>query len=391
VRLPSLPGSVTRSLADVVPTMLSSLGVPGFAEAAFAGLVPAGTRGVCLLLVDGLGSRLLREHAADAPFLASLAADAEPIAAGFPSTTAASIATLGTGLPVGVHGIVGYSFGIGDGLVLQALGWCIGEDGRTVDARKRFVPEDVQPLPTALERAAVAGVRVRLAFSHHLRDSGLTRAVLRGGDFHGVHALGDLAAVALAGLTGDMPALSYAYHGDLDLLGHVYGPGSLPWRLQLSHVDRLAAAIAGGLPERTALVVTADHGMVHVPEEHRLDLDTTPALQAGVRLVAGEPRARYLYTDSGAAGDVAAAWADLLGDRAWIATRDEAIEAGWFGAPVLADRIRGRIGDLVVAARADIAMTRSAAEPRLARLLGQHGSVTPAEQLVPLLVSHSPQ
>src|SRR5262249_56180460 len=125
----------------------------------------------------------------------------------------------------------------------------------------------------------------------------------------------------------------------------------------------------------TALVVTADHGMVHVPEDHRLDLDTTPALQAGVRLVAGEPRARYLYTEPGATGDVRAAWTDLLGDRAWIATRDEAIDARRFAPPV-ADRVRDRIGDLVVAARTDIAITRSSAEPRLARLPGQHGSLT---------------
>jgi hypothetical protein len=386
MRLPCVPRSATGSLAGLVPSLLSGLGVPGFGAAAGRGLLPAGTRGVCLLLVDGLGWRLLREHAEDAPFLASLAENAQPVAAGFPATTAASIATLGTGLPVGVHGIVGYSFVIGDGLVLQALGWSVREDGRTVDVRNRFVPEEVQPLPTALERAAAAGARVRLAVSHHLRDSGLSRAVLRGGDVHGVYALGDLTAVALAGLSGGTPALTYAYHGDLDLLGHVYGPGSPPWRLQLSHVDRLAAAIAGGLPDRTALVVTADHGMIGIPEEHRLDIDTTPALQAGVRLVAGEPRARYLHTDPGAAGDVLAAWTDLLADRAWIATRDQAIAAGWFGGPVT-DRIRDRIGDLVVAARTDIAMTRSAAEPRLARLLGHHGSLTPDEQLVPVLVA----
>src|SRR5215475_6234867 len=295
----SLPRLAAGSLADLVPSLLADLGVPGFTQAPLAGLLPAGTRGVCLLLVDGLGWRLLREHAGDAPFLASLAQNAEPITAGFPTTTAVSVAAVGTGVPAGAHGIVGYSFAIGDGLVLNALDWSTRGDGRSVDARSRFVPEEVQPLPTALQRAAAAGARVRLAVPHQFRDSGLTRAVMRGGDFHGVYALGDLAAVALAGLAGDTPALSYAYHGDLDLVGHVYGPGSPPWRLQLSHVDRLATAIAGGLPERTALVVTADHGMVGITEEHRLDIDTTPALQAGVRLVAGEPRARYLYAEAG--------------------------------------------------------------------------------------------
>src|SRR5262249_44737336 len=248
--------------------LLAGLAGRGFGAGRLAGGRPAGTRGVCLLLVDGLGWGLLREHAGDAPFLASLAAGREPIAAGFPATTAASVAALGTGVPAGVHGIVGTTFAIGDGLVLDALGWRTRDGGRMVDARKRFVPEEVQPLPTALERAAAGGTRVRLAVAERFRGSGLTRAVMRGGDLHGGFALGDLAVVALAGLTGDSPALSYAYHGDLDLLGHVYGPGSPPWRLQLSHVDRLAAAIAAGLPDRTALIVTADHGMVHVPEDH---------------------------------------------------------------------------------------------------------------------------
>jgi predicted AlkP superfamily pyrophosphatase or phosphodiesterase len=379
----ALPGAVERSLADVVPSVLANMGVPGF-EPALGRLLPAGTSAVCLLLVDGLGWRLLAEHAADAPFLADLAAAGRPIPAGFPTTTAASIASLGTGTRVGVHGIVSYSFAVGDHL-LQPLSWTVREDGRSVDVRDRLVPEDVQPLPTALERAAAEGVRVRLSVPGAFRGSGLTRAALRGGDITPTHALGDLAANALTGLA-ERPAFSYAYHGDLDLLGHIYGPGSLPWRLQLSQVDRLAAAIAAGLPAGAALVITADHGMVHVPPERRLDLDATPTLWEGIRLLGGEPRARYLYTEPGATAAVRATWADHLGDEVWIADRDEAIAAGWYG-PNVTDHVRDRIGDLIVAARTGIALTRSAAEPTLSRLLGQHGSHTPDEQLVPILVA----
>lgn len=60
--------------------------------------LPAASK-VCVLLVDGLGWHLLRSHAAAALFLCSLAVDSEPITAGFPATTATSIAALGTGLP----------------------------------------------------------------------------------------------------------------------------------------------------------------------------------------------------------------------------------------------------------------------------------------------------
>jgi len=74
----------------------------------------------------------------------------------------------------------------------------------------------------------------------------------------------------------------------------------------------------------------------------------------------------------------------VLGDDAWVRPGDEAVAAGWFG-PVAAMN-RERIGDLVVAARGTAGVIRSVAEPRMAGLPGQHGSLTAAEQLVPLLV-----
>jgi predicted AlkP superfamily pyrophosphatase or phosphodiesterase len=376
-----VPGDGCGSLADVVPSLLAGLGVTGFADR--LGLNPA--RAVCLLLVDGLGWRSLREHPGDAPFLTSLAVDSEPITAGFPATTATSVATIGTGVPAGQHGIVGYTFATPEGDLINALSWQTHGGCDRVDLRERFVPEDIQPRPTALERAAASGVRVTLAVPHAHRDTGLNRAALRGADFQGVHALGDLAGTALAAVSGSERSLCYAYHGDLDLLGHVYGVGSLPWRLQLFHVDRLAAAIAEGLPSGAQLVVIADHGMVTVPEEARLDFDTEPALQAGVRLLGGDPRARYVYAEPGATDDVRAAWRQLIGDRAWICTRDEAVAAGWFG-PVVERRIRDRIGDLIVAARTDFAVVQSRVAPTLSRLIGHHGSLTADEQLVPLLV-----
>lgn len=376
-----VPGEGQASLADVVPALLSGLGVAGFTDR--LGLNPA--RSACLLLVDGLGWHSLRQHPTDAPFLTSLAQRGEPITVGFPATTAASVATIGVGVPAGQHGIVGYTFATPDGDLINMLTWHTHGGGAHVDLRDRFVPEDIQPRPTALQRAAAAGVRVSLTVPREHQDSGLNRAALRGGEFHGVHALGDLAASALAAVSGSARSLCYAYHGDLDRLGHVYGVGSLPWRLQLAHIDRLASAIAEGLPSGAQLVVIADHGMVTVPEEGRLDFDTEPALRAGVRLLGGDPRARYLYTEPGATDDVLAAWRELIGDRAWIRTREEAIAAGWFGS-VVEHRIRERIGELIVAARTDIAIVRSRVSPLQSTLIGHHGSLTPAEQLVPLLV-----
>ncbi|WP_031470457.1 alkaline phosphatase family protein [Sciscionella sediminilitoris] len=366
--IPAAPRYGSGALADLAGSLLARLGLPGAEDV--LGLPE--TQKVCLLLVDGLGWELLREHRDRAPFLASLSADRGPLTAGFPSTTATSISSIGTGRPSGEHGIVGYSFAVGDGSVLNALNW--SED---------VVPERLQPEPSLFERAAEAGIGAHVVSPAELEGSGLTRAVLRGARFHGVHALGDLVSASHAALREPGPQYCYAYHADLDKLGHLYGPGSDPWCHQLVHVDRLAAALAEGLPTGGLLAVTADHGMIEAGE--RVEYEHTPELAEGVRTLAGEPRMRHLYPEEGAAEQVYATWRELLGDRAWVVRREEAIEAGWFG-PRVAGHVRPRIGAVLAAARGNTIVTRSETE-LMSRFPGQHGSLTSAELDVPLLLA----
>ncbi|GAA1274764.1 nucleotide pyrophosphatase/phosphodiesterase family protein [Saccharothrix xinjiangensis] len=362
------------SLSDVVPSLLAGLGVPGAVDV----LGVSGPPRVCVLLVDGLGWRLLREHGDDAPFLSSLAGRA--ITAGFPATTASSLAALGTGAPTGEHGVVGFSFAEG-GELLNALGWSRYDAAEHVDLRESLAPEAVQPRRTAFEVAAEAGVAVRLVLPREHQGSGLTRAVLRGGRFEAVLGFGDLVSRVGHALRSADRVLCYAYHGDLDALGHVYGPGSEPWRWQLRFVDRVAEAIAAGLPDGGALVVTADHGMVTAGE--RVDLDAVGGLREGVRALGGEARVRHVYTST--PGEVRERWLSVLGEKVWLASRAEAVAAGWFG-PRVEEHVLPRIGDLVVAARDSLVLVRSEVERFQTGFTGHHGSLTAVEQEVPLLV-----
>jgi predicted AlkP superfamily pyrophosphatase or phosphodiesterase len=378
-----LPRYGSGALSDVVPSLLAGLGVPGMAKT----LDLPGMRKVCLLLIDGLGWELLRRYEDDAPFLSTLAGG--EITAGFPATTATSLATIGTGTPSGEHGLVGYTFAAAHDQMINVLQWTQHAAGKSVDLRKTFVPEEFQPLPTMFSRAEDDGVSVHLVTDAAFQGSGLTRAVLRGGEFDGVFALGDLAAKSIAALQSGERVFCYSYHSQLDLLGHVYGPGSDAWRYQLSHVDRLAEQIALGLPSDGLLMVTADHGMVQVGDSDKVDFDTSPSLRDGVRMLGGEPRARHVYVQDGALDAVLATWRSELAGLAWVVTRDEAIDSGWFG-PRVVDRVRSRIGDVVVAAQGTSVVVRTGVEPMFSRMAGQHGSLTTAEQLIPLLAYARP-
>ena len=368
---PMLPRYGTGSLSDLACSVLASLGAPR--EPNPLGLPPA--ERVCLLVIDGLGWELLRDHPAAAPFLSELAASGRPLTAGFPATTVTSLSSLGTGRPPGQHGMLGYQVAVpGQGWLLNALRW-----------DRRLDPLRWQAGSTIFERATAAGISALRVAHGSLRLTGLSSAVMRGADYRAADTLGALVAAAAAALAGPGRTLAMVYHGDLDATGHVWGCESGAWRYQLAHVDRLAEQLAGALPSGTVLHVTADHGMVDVAAAGRIDAGATPALARGVALLGGEPRARHVYAVPGAAADVLAAWRETLGPAAWVTDRDTAIADGWFG-PVEPGYV-ARIGD-VIAAPADAgAIVAAAAEPRESALIGLHGSLTPADQLVPLLTS----
>ncbi|ACY97206.1 MULTISPECIES: alkaline phosphatase family protein [Thermomonospora] len=364
---PPVPRYGSAALADLPASVLGAFGVPGGRNVL---ALPQAPR-VCVLIIDGLGWELLREHAQDAPYLSSLPGRA--LTAGFPATTATSLASLGTGLPPGGHGLFGIQVAVpGTGRLLNCLHWDDSVD-----------PQTFQPARTAYERAAEAGISVGYVASGAYRGSGLSRATARGAAYLAADSLGQLVARAEQALREGERSYVTVYHADLDSTGHLYGAGSPAWRYQLRFVDQLAERIAEILPPGGVLYVTADHGMVNPTE--RIDVDEVPALQEGVAQLGGEPRARHVYAEPGAAGDVLAAWRELVGDRAWVCTREEAVAAGWFG-PV-APELLPRIGDVLAVPHGDLAIVATKREPIPSMLVGMHGSMIPREQLVPLITA----
>ncbi|GAB49440.1 alkaline phosphatase family protein [Mobilicoccus pelagius] len=356
-------------LADVLPSVCAALGVPDVVGRLD---VPECARAV-VVLVDGLGDVLLRRRGGHAPFLRSLLPTGRSLLSGFPSTTATSMGSFGTGLPPGAHGMLGYTVLVpGADQLFNELSWEDGPD-----------PYLWQPRPTLFSEADRAGVPVTRVGPGFFDGSGLTNAALRGGRFTAAHSLPDRVDASLAALRRAPRGLVYLYWGDVDKVGHVRGPDSWQWGAELEALDAELRRLAASVPSDTAVVVTADHGMMTCPHENRIDLATDAELAAGVRHAGGEPRALQLYCEPGAASDVLATWTARLGDRAWVVGRERA--EGLFGGvdPQMADRV----GDVVVVMRGDDAIVDSRTQRQEFRsLLGLHGSLTPDELTIPFLV-----
>jgi hypothetical protein len=362
------------TIADVLPSALAVLGMPGTDD--HLDLPPA--RRVAVLLVDGLGYHLLPDAAREAPVLADVCVGSlgrlTELASCFPSTTPTSLVSLSTGAWPGQHGIVGFTVNVpGTRRVLNHLEWRDDPD-----------PSTWQPMPTQFELAAAAGMATTVVSRPEFDGTGLTVACYRGARY--VHAADPdaLADRMLAELIAGT-RLVHGYHPTLDSTAHRYGVDSPQWRAAAAELGRLLERLVTGLPDDAALLVTADHGEVDVPAGCRIDIDTDRRLSAGVRIVAGEPRVRYLHTRRGARDDVIATWRSVLGDAADVRSRDEAVAAGWFG-PVRDEHL-ARIGDVVATCRERYVLLASRHEhERVARLVAYHGSRTPQETAIPLIV-----
>ncbi len=333
---------------------------------------------VAVVLVDGLGWHLLPELAAHAPLLASVLAGTTgrltELVCTFPSTTPTSLVSLGTGAQPGEHGILGFTLNVpGTDRVINHIRW------------RDDPPHDVwQPLSTWFGRLEHAGISTRAVLPASFMGSGLTDAAYRGAGFRPTHTTDDYAQ-RLADELRAAPGLVYGYTAELDTAAHVFGIGSPHWHAGAAAVDVLLTRLLETLPANAALLVTADHGGLNVPPENRVDLDTDPRLGTGVRVVAGEPRVRYLHTEPGAAADVQAACSAVLDGRAQVYSREQAVAAGMFG-PVNPKHL-ARIGDVVIVCTGDAAVLATAHEPpETARLIGFHGGVTEAEMAIPLIV-----
>jgi hypothetical protein len=367
----TLPAYGDRSLADVVPAVARALGTPLEGHPGGFELPPAPS--YVVFLVDGMGAELLVRHAHAAPYLSALLEGSATGTAGVPSTTATSLTSLGTGLVPGAHGLVGFTARIpGTDRLLNHLWW-----DKSVD------PVEWQPHPTAFGRLAHAGVHVTSVNKRDFEGSGLTLASQRGATYVGADRVGERIAATVSA-SAARPSLTYVYDSDLDWTGHKFGVASTQWLQQLAMVDAEAEQLREALPPSTRLLVVADHGMVDSPREARVDVDEVDGMRDGVALLGGEARFRHLYCAAGAVDDVVATWREVLGPRATVLTREDAIGRGWFGA--VQPGVLPRLGDVVVACHDDTAVVSTRDFAYEDTLVGLHGSLTSTEMSIPILV-----
>lgn len=361
---PIVPDYQGRSVVNVIPA-LTSTGRPGPLGDLTQAL--SGASAVVLVLLDGLGALQLSERSALAPVMAG--AQMQPLTSVAPSTTAAALTSLTTGVAPGEHGIVGYRFRLGAD-TLQALRWSVNER----DAMKAHPPDLIQRITPLLTRD---GEGVPYVGDRKFAKSGFTRAHLRGATYVGISNVEELVASTVS--SSQTSPFVIAYHDTIDKTAHSKGLEA-HYDAALSEADGIVQQLRQQLPEDVALVVTSDHGQVEGnPRSVPLSRSTLMLVES----MSGEGRFRWLHSVPGHRSDVFERVSEEAKESCWVLTKRDVLDAGWLGE--VDDEISDRLGDVAVIPFTDLYVA-DPATPKEARMKSRHGSLTEAEMMVPLIV-----
>jgi predicted AlkP superfamily pyrophosphatase or phosphodiesterase len=357
-------------LADITNSIFNSLSVPETIDSLSLG--SAENREV-LILIDGMGQDAIDKYGDQFPIFDELK-QVKKLYTNFPSTTATSLSTLGTGVLPGVHGMLGYTVRVprSDNRLLNALKW-----------DERVDPVMWQKVPTLFERAVLAGVSVTHVAAKRYEGSGFTQAALRGAKYVGANGVDEMATAVSAALK-PQPSFVYTYLNTLDSAGHSDGVGSDKWLTALQQVSEFISKVKQLAPAGTRIWVTSDHGMVNSTEQVILGQDNK--LLENVTLIGGEPRARHIYIKEGAASETITQWQEFFGNKARVLSKESAIKDGLFG-PVVTEDSHDRLGDLIAIANNDLILVDPARVREESSMVGHHGGITDIEVEIPLLLA----
>ena len=295
-----------------------------------------------VVLLDGLGADLLREHRSLTPTLRRLEAQTQRIRTVAPSTTSSAMVSLQTGAAPLEHGVLGY-------LTYDPQ---TGRSLNQISGANWIDPRAWMPLPTLVGSGSRRAVQV--GPSKHA-GSHLSGVAYRGWEFLG-HGRTDRVDVVRAALRrAGADGLVHLHVDDVDHAGHRHGVDSMQWRDALAEVDSLIGTLLRRLPRGTRIHLTADHGMVDTSPELTTDLADHPQILRLIHEVSGEARALALHAvrGDGAAEELAAQLATLLGERALVLPREDILASALLGpaGAEVTERVAGRVPDVLVLSR----------------------------------------
>lgn len=358
---------------------------------------------VVLFLIDAFGWRFF-EKFQDAPFLNQVThtGSVTKRTTQFPSTTAAHVTTIHTGMPVGEHGIFEWYYyepaldNVIAPLLYSFAGTSLRDTLKPAGARAALL----YPTTNFYRTLKRQGVSTTIYQHREYTPSTYSNVVFRGAKAIGYRTLPE-GLVNLAGKLSEArpPSYFFFYFDRIDAIGHEYGPESAQITAEiqvfLMTMEHIFLKALAGNRKKILFLLTADHGQVETNPKTTVYLNRDPAF-AGVEkflktnragqliLPAGSARDFFLYIKEDLLDEAQAFLGTRLDGRAEVWKVAEMMEAGYFG-QVISPEFRGRAGNLVILPYRGESVWWFEKDRFEQKFYGHHGGLTKEEMEIPLM------
>lgn len=355
---------------------------------------------VVLFFVDAFGWRFY-ERFQDAPFLKRVGkyGRIEKLTSQFPSTTAAHVTTMHTGLPVGVSGVhewYYYEPNV-DRIISPLLFSYAGTRERDALKGLKVNAASIYPKGILYSELKTMGVD---SFNFGLRDytpSTYSKIVMEGSEIRSFKTLSEGLVNAGAVLTKQTnPTYIQVYFDKIDSIGHEYGPNSPQVEAEIETfllmMENYFERIFKG--KRILFLMTADHGMCEVDPQTTTYLNTNLNFDGFKKFIkknrrehllvpAGSPRDMFLYIKDEMLDEAQSFLATRLEGKADVVKTEALIADGYFG-PQVSPAFRERVANLVVLSYRHESVWWYEKDKYEQNFYGHHGGLTPQEMEIPL-------
>jgi len=351
---------------------------------------------VVLFLIDGFGWRFY-ERFQDAAFIQRFSRHGriEKLISQFPSTTAAHLTTIHTGIPVGESGVHEWFYyePLVDAVIAPLLFSYAGRMERDNLRSTGISPKDLYPRGRFYPALKDLGVDSFVFGSRDYTPSTYSNEVMKGADLRAFSTLSE-GFVNLKSLLDEQkkPAFLYFYFDKIDSLCHQYGPTSPQVETEietfLSMMEQYFERIFN-VNKRVLFLMTADHGMAEVDPQTTVYLNRHPDFngfdrfiksnKAGKLIVpAGSARDMFLYIKDDLVDEAQAFLSSRLEGKAEVVQTEALIVDEYFG-PQVSSRFRERAGNLIVLPYLNESVWWYEKGKFVMNFCGHHGGLTPQE------------
>jgi Type I phosphodiesterase / nucleotide pyrophosphatase len=353
-----------------IPRLLHSLftGEDGDIQRMLLGPLAGRYDKVVLFFIDAFGWRFFERYADDYPILRRILDEgyATKLTSQFPSTTAAHVTAIHTGLPVDQSGVFEWFYyepNI-DAMIAPLLFSFAGDNQPGTLLQAGVKPTDIFPYPiaTVYSRLAEVGVRSTVYQDAAFTPSPHGAIAFRGAEVVpfprfdvGLNMLADRVRTELG------PRYYFLYFDGVDMVGHKSGPNSREFDAAadytLNLIEHFMADALKDTGGRTLFLMTADHGQTETNPDTTFHVNRElPGFERFIKtnrkgqllVPGGSCRDLFLYVKDEYEGEAYSILSDRLAGRAEVYRVRDLIAGHFFGAGEPSTRLLDRLSNLVV-------------------------------------------